>query len=227
MDTDDNKAAVNLLIASRGAPQNKRLMKIFQQQGTKQLVHKMESEYIRDKKMPELDEQLYFSIDERAHVIDLSEIGRQYLSPDHPENFIIPDLGEIFHEIENTEPEKQPHQKINNSPSIKDIQICIIVVNRVPIGSDTYFLNNTDSLFCYTRIQNPGGKQQIAHLWYYKEKLISKIKYNIKRSNIYRSWTHNRIRSHQTGIWRVDVQDASGIVIGSKSFYITNSTISQ
>ena len=101
--TDDNKAAVNLLIASRGAPKNKRLMKIFQQQGTQQLIHKMESEYIRDKKMNELDEQLYFSIDERAHVIDLSEIGRQYLSPEHPENFIIPDLGEIFHEIENTE----------------------------------------------------------------------------------------------------------------------------
>ena len=100
---DDNKAAINLLIASRGAPKNKRLMKIFQQQGTQQLVHKMESEYIRDKKMKELDEQLYFSIDERAHVIDLSEIGRQYLSPEHPENFIIPDLGEIFHEIENTE----------------------------------------------------------------------------------------------------------------------------
>ena len=103
METNDNKAAVNLLMASRGAPKNKRLMKIFQQQGTKQLVHKMESEYIRDKKIPELDEQMYFSIDERAHVIDLSEIGRQYLSPDHPENFIIPDLGEIFHEIENTE----------------------------------------------------------------------------------------------------------------------------
>ena len=42
--TDDNKAAVNLLIASRGAPKNKRLMKIFQQQGTQQLIHKMESE---------------------------------------------------------------------------------------------------------------------------------------------------------------------------------------
>ncbi len=66
-------------MASRGSPQNKRLMKIFQQQGTQQLVYKMESEYIRDKKMPELDEELYFSIDERNHVIDLSEIGRQFL----------------------------------------------------------------------------------------------------------------------------------------------------
>ena len=103
LETDNNKAAVNLLIASRGAPKNKRLMKIFQQQGTQQLVHKMESEYIRDKKMHELDEQLYFSIDERAHIIDLSEIGRQFLSPEHPENFVIPDLGELFHEIENTD----------------------------------------------------------------------------------------------------------------------------
>ena len=103
LETDDKKAAVNLLMASRGAPKNKRLMKIFQQQGTQQLVHKMESEYIRDKKLNDLDEQLYFSIDERAHVIDLSERGRQYLSPEHPEKFIIPDLGEIFHEIENTE----------------------------------------------------------------------------------------------------------------------------
>ena len=77
-------------------------MKIFQQQGTQQLIHKMESEYIRDKKLPELDEKLYFSIDERNHVIDLSEKGRQFLSPDNPENFVIPDLGELFHEIENT-----------------------------------------------------------------------------------------------------------------------------
>jgi len=31
------------------------------------------------------------------------------LSPEHPENFIIPDIGEIFHEIENTEG-ITPHQ---------------------------------------------------------------------------------------------------------------------
>ena len=122
LDTDDNKAAVNLLMASRGAPKNKRLMKIFQQQGTKQLVHKMESEYIRDKKLPELDEQMYFSIDERAHVIDLSDIGRQYLSPDHPENFIIPDLGEIFHEIDNTEGLSQ-HDKLEKKEEAQTLHM--------------------------------------------------------------------------------------------------------
>ena len=65
------------------------------------MVMKMESEYIRDKKIPELDEGLYFSIEERSNIIDLSEMGREYLSPSNPENFIIPDLGELFHEIDN------------------------------------------------------------------------------------------------------------------------------
>ena len=88
-------------MASRGAPKNKRLIKIFQQQGTQQLVHKMESEYIRDKKMPELDEQLFFSIDERSQIIDLSEKGREKLSSSTPEQFVIPDIGEIFHDIDN------------------------------------------------------------------------------------------------------------------------------
>ena len=98
----DNKNEVGkrLLLASRGAPQNKKLQKLFQQQGTKQLLSKVESDYIRDKKLGELDEELYFSIDERSNVVDLSDKGRKYLAPDDPENFVIPDIGEGFHTIE-------------------------------------------------------------------------------------------------------------------------------
>jgi preprotein translocase subunit SecA len=98
---DDSKAGLNLLLAQRGTPKNKKLLKVFQKQGTQQLVNKTESEYIRDKKLQELDEQLYFSIDERSNIVDLSEKGREFLSPENPENFVIPDLGEVFHEIEN------------------------------------------------------------------------------------------------------------------------------
>ncbi len=100
LEKDEREAAIKLLTVQRGAPKNKRLMKIFQRQGTQQMVMKMESEFIRDKKLNEIDEALYFSIDERANIIDLSELGREFLSPSDPENFVIPDLGELFHEIE-------------------------------------------------------------------------------------------------------------------------------
>ena len=100
----EREAGIKLLVASRGIPKNKRLMKVFQRQGTKQMVRSTESEFIRDKKMSEIDEQLYFSVDERSNIIDLTEMGRDTLSPSNPEEFIIPDLPELLHDIDtNTE----------------------------------------------------------------------------------------------------------------------------
>ncbi|MBC8213607.1 MAG: preprotein translocase subunit SecA [Candidatus Marinimicrobia bacterium] len=103
LDTDEQKAGEKLLVASKGMPKNRRLMKLYQRQGVKQLIRSVESEYIRDKKVHEIDEQLYFSVDERSNIIDLTEMGRHTLSPSNPEGFVIPDLGELFHEIENDE----------------------------------------------------------------------------------------------------------------------------
>ena len=100
IEDDKEYAGQKLLLAQRGMPKNKKLMKMYQKQGTQQLIHSIESEFIRDKKMHELDEQLYFTVDERSNVIDLTEMGRQTLSPSNPENFVLPDLGELFHEIE-------------------------------------------------------------------------------------------------------------------------------
>ena len=55
-------------------------MKIFQEPGTLKLSQATESEYIRDKKLHEVDDDLYFSIDEKSHVIDITEKGRNVLS---------------------------------------------------------------------------------------------------------------------------------------------------
>ncbi len=96
----DKEAGLKLLQASRGLPKHKQVMKIFQEAGTKRLAHQVESEYLRDKRLHEVDEDLYFSVDEKTHVIDITEKGRQELAPDNPEAFVIPDLGEMLHEID-------------------------------------------------------------------------------------------------------------------------------
>ena len=97
---DKKKAGKIMLLAQRGTPKLKKLLKLYQQQGMRQLIGQVESDYIREKKLHELDEELYFSIDEKSNVIDLSDKGREFLSPNNPENFIIPDLGEAFHKID-------------------------------------------------------------------------------------------------------------------------------
>ena len=78
-------------------------MKIFQEGGTKKLAHQVESEFMRDKKLHEVDDDLFFSIDEKTHVIDITEKGRDALAPDYPETFVIPDLGEMLHDIDENE----------------------------------------------------------------------------------------------------------------------------
>ncbi len=99
-DEDEDAAGLKLLQAQRGMPKHRQVMKIFQETGMLKLAQDIESIYIRDKKMDEVDEDLYFAIEEKSHVMDLTDKGRNLLAPDNPETFIIPDLGEMLLEID-------------------------------------------------------------------------------------------------------------------------------
>ena len=105
---------------------------------------------------------------------------------------------------------------------VKDIKICKKIYKRTPVGSDIVFTNSVDSLYCYTRIQNTGSKKEVKHIWYFENQIMTQVRYNVKKSNIYRSWTKKTILPHQIGKWRVDVHDNYGTIIGSKEFQIKN-----
>jgi len=86
------EAGIKLLQAKRGAPKNKKFLKLVKDGPLKKMVDQIELDYIREKRLSEIDDDLYFSIDERSNTIDLSDKGRQLLSPDDPEFFVMPDL---------------------------------------------------------------------------------------------------------------------------------------
>jgi len=96
----EDEAAVKLLIAQHGAPKNRRLQKLYQQAGIRKMVFDMENAFMRDKRLHEITEQLYYAIDEKSHVIDLTDKGRNFLSPQNPEEFVLPDLAEEYSAIE-------------------------------------------------------------------------------------------------------------------------------
>ena len=123
-----------------------------------------------------------------------------------------------------TQIEKPKHDLYSDSDIllIKDIKICKSIYKRTPVGADVIFTNNVDSLYCYTRIQNTGSKKEVKHVWYYEDQIMTQVRYNVKKTNIYRSWTKKTILSNQVGHWRVDVQDPDGTIIGSKKFEIKN-----
>jgi hypothetical protein len=158
---------------------------------------------------------LLSNIKPKPLVFDSGRTSKDYLS-DKPKN-----PTKIISEKKKIEKKKEPKEK-EKLLSIKDIQICQFIKNRNPIGSSAYFSENVDSLFCFTRMENLGGKQEVAHLWYYEDRLVGQVKYNIKSSKNYRSWTKKRVSPSQVGPWRVDVRDTSGTVLGSKFFFITD-----
>ena len=100
LESDKDKAGLKLLQAKRALPKHPQVMKIFQEPGTLKLSQSVESDYIRDKKLHEVDDDLYFSVDEKSHVMDITEKGRNVLAPNSPETFIIPDIGELLLEID-------------------------------------------------------------------------------------------------------------------------------
>jgi len=110
--------------------------------------------------------------------------------------------------------------KNQNTLELNEIMICRGIYKRNPIKPGSSFINNVDSLFCYTKISNSGSKKEIKHIWYFDDKEISSVTYNIKTSYNYRSWSKKTIYPRQIGKWRVDVIDSFGNILGSRNFNI-------
>jgi len=102
-----------LLRVFRGIPKNKALIKFLSQEGIKQILQKTENTYMADnnKLMPEVDEELYYVIEEKNNSIDLSDKGIVHLSGKTSDNdfFVLPDIGVKIGQID--ESEDSPEEK--------------------------------------------------------------------------------------------------------------------
>jgi preprotein translocase subunit SecA len=101
---DTYGAAEKMLAVKRGTPRHKRLLKLFAEDpGLQTQVQKVEADYMREKRLYEVDEMLYFAMDEKGHNVHLSDQGLDELSPGDPEAFVVPDLSEELGNIEHDE----------------------------------------------------------------------------------------------------------------------------
>jgi preprotein translocase subunit SecA len=113
-DDSDKEGALPLFRSFRGLPKYKPLIKFLSEPGMRTTMQKTENFYLQDnsKMMPEADEPLYFTIDEKHNSIDLTERGIDLITGEgeDPEFFILPDIGLKIAEFENetglTEEEK-------------------------------------------------------------------------------------------------------------------------
>ncbi|MGV3636302.1 MAG: preprotein translocase subunit SecA [Flavobacteriales bacterium] len=98
------KGGMALLRAHRALPKNSALIKFLSENGVRAHLQKTENFYLQDqgKDMPKVDAELYFTIDEKQHGIELTEKGVDLISGDvnDPTFFIMPDVGGSIADIE-------------------------------------------------------------------------------------------------------------------------------
>ncbi len=105
-----------------GQPKNRQLLRLMEDPENRRIAEKAETALYQDSQKKELfkvKEELYYTIDEKSHDADLTELGRNFLNPDDPNSFVMPDLATEFAEIDgsnslsDSEKEKQKNELQN------------------------------------------------------------------------------------------------------------------
>jgi preprotein translocase subunit SecA len=104
-DADELERELGLLLyrVKVGQPRSAGLMKVLENPENLRRMNQGELRLHADQKKVELyaeKEQLFFAIDEKSHEADLTEKGRNYLSPKDPDAFMLPDLPTALQEID-------------------------------------------------------------------------------------------------------------------------------
>ncbi len=100
-----DEAGRTLFKLKLGQPRSKALLRMMEDPDIRKVIDKAELEFYKDTDgkaaLVALKEELFFTIEERQHDADLTELGRNYLNPDDPNAFVLPDLLTEFADIEN------------------------------------------------------------------------------------------------------------------------------
>src|ERR1051326_8280965 len=116
-DALEREAGLLLYRVKLGQPKSAGLLKLLENPENLRLMNQAELQLHADQKKVELyaeKEQLFFAIDEKSNEADLTEKGRNFLSPKDPDAFMLPDLSVSIHEIDTgaeTDPRKRAEAK--------------------------------------------------------------------------------------------------------------------
>ena len=110
----ENEIGLLLYRVKLGQPKSEGLLKLLEDPENLRRMNRAELELHAEqskKLLYEQKEALFFAIDEKGHEADLSEKGRNLLSPKDPDAFMLPDLITAFHEID-TGPEPDVRKRL-------------------------------------------------------------------------------------------------------------------
>ncbi|MGA2854731.1 MAG: preprotein translocase subunit SecA, partial [Verrucomicrobiota bacterium] len=99
----EHEIGLLLFRVKTGQPKSEALMKILENPENAGLMNRAELDLHKDQKKVDLyreKEELLFAMDEKSQEADLTEKGRNFVSPKDPEAFVLPDLTTQLHDVD-------------------------------------------------------------------------------------------------------------------------------
>ena len=102
---DELEKQIGLLLfrVKTGQPRSESLMKLLELPENAGMMNRAELTLHQDQKKVDLyreKEELLFAMDEKSHEADLTEKGRNHISPQDPDAFVLPDLTTMLHDVD-------------------------------------------------------------------------------------------------------------------------------
>lgn len=154
----DEETGLALFRAYRGYPKYRPLVKFLSEPGIKLFLEKTESTYLENnsQRMPEVDQELYFYVEEKFNNVELTDKGYDFLSVriGDPDFFILPDVSIDIDRIDNDpsisdEAKKNMRNKIFKNYSLKTNRIHVV---QQLLKAYTLFEKNVDYVVLDNRV---------------------------------------------------------------------------
>ena len=106
------------------------------------------------------------------------------------------------------------------SMEVANSAICEKIVNREIVNEGRSFSATVGKLYCFSKIANVDSYTEVVHAWYYGNNERARVTLNVNPP-AWRTYSSKIIQAHEIGSWRVEILDASGNLLNTVHFEVT------
>ena len=110
--------------------------------------------------------------------------------------------------------------QVTNTLEVVAAAICKDVVEREAVDVGNRFSTSVPRLYCFTKIVGASQPTEVVHVWSYGDMERARVSLAVNAAT-WRTYSSKAIQAHEIGTWRVDVLDATGNLLESINFEIT------
>lgn len=111
-------------------------------------------------------------------------------------------------------------EKVFSNIKVSDFVIASEVKDLKPEGVSETFPSSVQKLYAFCKVSGSRSEINVAHVWYYNEKFMARVKLPIKSSS-WRTYSSKKIFPKWSGHWRVDLTTEDGLLLDTARFTIT------